>query len=129
MQQEPRAPMDASSAALVHRMLKSDALPTHLHSVVDQHGILTTNAEELEEVMVDYFRSVFALPPEPIAPLPSEPPAMLFDKESVQLEWYDGLMRDVKSQEILDTLADTPLVSAPGQDEVSTGVYVEGCIA
>jgi hypothetical protein len=48
---------------------------------------------------------------------------MLFDKSSVQPEWYDGLMADVSVQEILDTLADAPLVSAPGQDEVSTGLW------
>ena len=123
MQREPLAPMDVSPAAHVHRMLKSDALPTHLHSVVDKHGSLTTSAGELEAVMVEHFQSVFALPSEPVAPLPLPPPAMLFDKSSVQPEWYDGLMAAVSSQEILDTLADAPLVSAPGQDEVSTGLW------
>ena len=123
MQRGARPPLDASPAALVHRMLKSDALPTHLHSVVDKHGALTSSADELESVMVEHFRSVFALPAEPAAALPLEPPAMLFDKDSVQPEWYEGLMADVGAQEILDALADAPLVSAPGQDEVSSGLW------
>ena len=67
MQREPLAPMDVSPAAHVHRMLKSDALPTHLHSVVDKQGSLTTSAGELEAVMVEHFQSVFALPSTSIA--------------------------------------------------------------
>ena len=124
MQRQPRSSLDVSPAALVHRMLESDALPTHLHSVVDKQGSLTTSAGELEAVMVEHFQTVFALPSEPVAPLPlPPPPPMLFDKSSVKPEWYDGLMADVSAQEILDTLADAPLVSAPGQDEVSTGLW------
>lgn len=122
MQRGARAPIDASPAAIVHRMLQGDALPTHLHSVVDKHGSLTTSASELEAVMVDHFQSVFALPPDPVAPLlPS--PAMLFDKESVQPEWYDGLMDPVTPAELLATLTDAPLVSAPGEDDVSVGLW------
>src|SRR5207237_728071 len=62
MQRSTRAPLDVNPAAAVHRMLKSDDLPSHLLSVVDQHGQLTSTAEELEQVMVAHFSDVFALP-------------------------------------------------------------------
>lgn len=112
-----------TGAAHVHRMLKSDALPAQLLSVVDPNGQLTSTAAELEHVMVEHFTSVFASPPPSDAPLPQPPPAMLFDKPSVQPEWYDGLMAAVTADELLTVLRDVPLVSAPGEDEVSSGVW------
>ena len=123
MAREQRPPLDASPAALVHRMLKSDALPSQLHSVVDPRGHLTTTAADLEAVMVDHFRAVFALPVDASAPLPHPPPLMLADKEGVEPQWYDGLMAEVEEQEILQTLAGTQQITAPGQDGVSTGVW------
>jgi hypothetical protein len=54
---------DANPAATIHRMLQSDALPSQLHVVIDSNGELTSNAEELEDVMVNHFESVFAIPP------------------------------------------------------------------
>ena len=48
---------------------------------------------------------------------------MLLDKESVDPVWYAGLMADVQPEEILNTLTDSPLVSSPGADQVSTGVW------
>ena len=113
----------ANGAALVHRMLKSDALPSHLQSVVNPHGVLTSTAEELETVMVDHFRNVFAMPAADEVPLPSPPPAMLFDKDSVQQSWFDSLMGSVQVEEIIDSLADAQLVSSPGEDGVSTGLW------
>jgi len=130
MMRERRAPVEASPAALVHRMLKSDALPSHLHSVVDAHGALTSTSAQLQEVMVDHFREVFAVPPPSAVPLPHPPPAMLIDKDSVQAEWFDSLMADMSQEEIVATLASAPLVSAPGEDEVSTGLWklaLAGC--
>ena len=130
MLRAPPALLSESSAALVHRMLKSDALPSHLHSVVNARGELTSSAEELESVMVDHFSSVFAMPPADPAPLPHPPPAMLFDKDSVRGEWFDGLMAPVAEQEITNTLADAKFVSSPGEDGVSTGLWklaLEGC--
>jgi hypothetical protein len=62
MMRERKPPLDASPAAFVHRMLKSDALPSQLLSVVDSSGQLTSSADELAEVMVQHFRSVFAVP-------------------------------------------------------------------
>ena len=112
----------ANPAALVHRMLRSDAQPTQLHSVVDSHGELTRTAEQLESVMVDHFRSVFAIPPA-LAPLPREPPPMLFDKPSVQAEWFNGLMADVSEEELMSTIRLAPLVSSPGEDGVSSGLW------
>ena len=112
-----------NGAALVHRMLKSDALPSHLQSVVNAHGALTSSAEELETVMVDHFRNVFAKPAADGVLLPSAPPAMLFEKDSVKPEWFDGLMADVRVDEILESLSDSPLVSSPGEDNVSTGLW------
>jgi hypothetical protein len=41
-----------SPAAAVHSMIKSDALPSQLTSMVDERGSLTTNAAELEAVLV-----------------------------------------------------------------------------
>ena len=123
-----RAPMTTykfgvNGAALVHRMLKSDALPSYLQSVVNSQGVLTSTAEELETVMVDHFRNVFTMPAVDGVPLPSAPPAMLFDKDSVHPEWFDGLMAEVQEKEIIDSLSDTPLVSSPGEDGVSTGLW------
>ena len=122
MQRARRPLSEANPAALVHRMMKSDALPAELLSVLDPHGSLTSSAEELETVMVDHFRAVFALPEEAAAPL--EPaPAMLLSKDGVEPRWYDSLLVDVKEEELLETLKDAPLVSSPGQDEVSTGLW------
>jgi len=123
MRTAPPTALKLSSAALVHRMLESDALPSHLQSVVNAQGELTSSAEELETVMVDHFRNVFAMPPADATPLPHPPPAMLFEKSGVQPGWYDGLMTPVQDQEIIDTLSDAKLVSSPGEDGVSTGLW------
>jgi exonuclease III len=132
MLRDTSGPSFDSSAAHVHRMLKSDALPSHLHSVVNAQGELTSTAEELESVMVDHFSRVFAMPPPDPTPLPQPPPAMLFDKSSVKAEWFDGLTASVDAEEIVSALADAPLVSAPGEDSVSTGLWklaLQGCNA
>ena len=119
-----KPPLDSSPAAAVHRMLQSDAFPSQLYSVVDSSGQLTSNAAEMEDVMVQHFETVFSIPDRAAAPpLPHAPPAMLFDKPGVDAHWYDDLMMDVSEQELLSILSDIPLVSAPGQDEVSTGVW------
>jgi exonuclease III/ribonuclease HI len=123
MLRDPPAASFESSAAHVHRLLKSDALPSHLHSVVNVQGELTSTAEELESVMVEHFSNVFAMPQPDPTPLPHPPPATLFDKESVQAEWFDGLMAPVNAQEITAALADAHLVSSPGEDGVSTGLW------
>ena len=55
---------------------------------------------------------------------------MLTEKEGILPEWYDGLMGPVQAEELMDVLRDTPRVSAPGADEVSTGVWkvaLQGC--
>jgi hypothetical protein len=62
MLRDPPGASFESSAAHVHRLLKSDALPSHLHSVVNAQGELTSTAEELESVMVEHFSNVFAMP-------------------------------------------------------------------
>jgi len=130
MMRERRAPVEASPAALVHRMLKSDALPSNLHSVVDAHGALTSTAAQLQEVMVEHFREVFAVPPPSAVPLPHPPPAMLIDKDSVHAAWFDSLVADMGQEEIVAALSSAALVSAPGEDEVSTGLWklaLAGC--
>jgi hypothetical protein len=48
---------------------------------------------------------------------------MLFDKASILPEWYEGLMDEVTEEELLVLVADVPLVSAPGLDEVSAVVW------
>jgi hypothetical protein len=59
MQKQQRHPMDVSPAASIHRMLKSDGLPSHLLSVVDSSGSLIGSPDELKAVMADHFQSVF----------------------------------------------------------------------
>jgi hypothetical protein len=113
---------DINPAAMIHRMLQSDALPSQLHAVIDSNGELTSNAEELEDVMVNHFESVFTIPPPDPTPLLPPPPPMLFDKPSILPEWYEGLMDEVTEEELIVLVADVPLVSAPGLDEVSPGV-------
>jgi hypothetical protein len=104
-------------------MIKSDALPSQLTSMVDERGSLTTNAAELEAVLVTHFRNVFAVPPAPAAPLPHPPPSMLFDKSSIDERWWQGLTDCIEPAEVVDALADAKFVSAPGEDGVSTGVW------
>jgi exonuclease III/ribonuclease HI len=112
-------------AAKVHQMLKSDALPTDLHSVVNARGELTADAAELETVMVDHFTAVFTAPPESDDPPADDriPPRMLNDKPSVKAEWYDGLMAEVTEAELFDVLKHCKVTSAPGEDEVSSGMW------
>ena len=114
---------DESPAAMIHRMIQSDALPAQLYSVIDSRGELTSNPEELEDVMVQHFESVFAIPPLDPAPLDPPPPPMLFDKPDIDTSWYSGLMVDVTDAELLAVIKDVRLVSAPGQDDVSSGVW------
>jgi exonuclease III len=123
MLQERRPPQDANPAAAVHRMLRSDALPSQLHSVINGNGELTTSGAELRQVMAQHFRTVFAVPPAPVAAIVPDPPPMLFDKHTVNANWYDGLLADVGEEELMAVAGDTPLVSAPGEDGVSSGLW------
>ena len=120
---ERKPAFDVSPAATIHRMLQSDALPSQLYSVVKNTGELTTSAEEMQEAMASHFESVFALPPADLHPPPYPPPRMLQEKLSVRAEWYSGLMQPVTEEELLDVLQHVRLISAPGQDEVSSGVW------
>ena len=70
MLRERKPPADSNPAAFVHRILRSDALPAQLLSVVNKDGQLTSTAEEVKEVIADPFRSVFSVPPADAAPLP-----------------------------------------------------------
>ena len=113
-------PLEANRTAAVHRMIDSDAPSLQIFSVVDSHGKLTSTDEQLEQVMVDHFESVFAIPPlDPRAP--RDPPAMLFDKAGIDAAWYAGLMNPPSEEELIELVQDAPLTSAPGQDEVSPG--------
>ena len=124
MLRAPQKRLSESSAAHVHRMLKSDALPSHLHSVVNGQGQLTSSAEELESVMVDHFSSVFAMPPPDPAPLPHPPPAMLFDKEQCARRSGSTVSwRRQCAERSTAALADAQFVSSPGEDGVSTGLW------
>ena len=118
-----KQPLDSEPAALVHRMLQSDALPTQLLSVINNQGELTSSPAELEQVMVDHFTSVFAVPPPSDAPLPHPVPEMLLDKASVEPHWFSGLMDDITPEELIETTAGTPLISAAGEDQVSSGLW------
>ena len=125
MQRSHRTPLEANPAAQVHRMLDSSELPAQIHAVVDKNGDLTSTTQELEDVLVEHFSSVFAVPPPPPVPVPPpmDPPPMLLQKDSVDPQWYDGLLDAITEQEVLSVLSDAPLISSPGQDEVSTGLW------
>lgn len=123
LRQHRPAPIDANPAARIHRLLNSDALPSELFSVINEHNELTSTPAELEDVMVTHFENVFAIPPPDPAPLHPPPPAMLLHKPGIDQSWFDGLMDEVNEEELMQLLSTTPLISAPGQDEVSTGVW------
>ena len=112
----------ANPTATVHQMLKGQT-DTQLLSIVNSEGELTTTPDEMKAVMVDHFRAVFDLPPPDPRPLPhpGPPPAMLYSKPGIESSWFDGLMADVGGEELLRVLKDTPLSSAPVEDQVSTG--------
>jgi hypothetical protein len=113
--------MDLNPAAAIHRMLDGEKLPAQIFSVVDSTGSLTTSPEELEEVMTSHFESVFDLPhPEPEPP---HPPAMLHQKPDIESHWYHDLMNPISPDDLLHYVADSALVSAAGEDGVSTGVW------
>ncbi len=57
---------------------------------------------------------------------------MLFDKAGIDASWYSPLMVDVTHTELLRIAIDMPLISAPGEDGVSPGVWkiaTAGCDA
>jgi exonuclease III len=111
-------------AAVIHRMLQSDALPAAIHSVVTPDGHLTQTAIQLQECMASHFEHVFSVPPRPAAGFggPS-PPAMLFSKPGINTSWYAQLMIPVLDAELQQAAAGLPLISAPGEDGVSSGVW------
>ena len=88
MQREQRPPLDRNPAALNHRMLKSDALPAQLHSIVDAQGQLTSSAAELEQVIVDHFSASSRCPLRLQRRCLALRRLMLFDKSSVEPQWY-----------------------------------------
>ena len=125
MQRTHRTPLEVNPAAQVHRMLDSSELPAQIHAVVNKDGDLTATTQELEDALVNHFSSVFAVPPPPpvSVPPPMDPPPMLLAKDSVDPQWYDGLLDAITEQEVISVLSDAPLISSPGQDEVSTGLW------
>ena len=128
MKQRQRQPASVPSFesrfSTLTRIIRSDALPSNIHSVVNTQGELTHSAAELKEVMADHFESVFSIPPADPLPLPFPVPAMLLSKPGVQPEWFDGLMRDIDAEELLSVLSGTAKISkAPGEDRVSTGIW------
>ena len=119
-----RPAFDCCPYVTTQRMLQSDALPSQLYSVVDAHGELTNTPTELQEVLVQHFQQVFAIPPrDPNPPLPHPLPRMLLHKDGIDPAWYDGLMSDVTPEEMRTVLQSVGRVSAPGADRVSTGVW------
>jgi exonuclease III len=116
---------DHSPAAIVHRMMQSDAAPAEIYSVVNSTGALTETAAELKECMAAHFEHVFSIPPPRPAPSSATHPAprMLFKKDGIDPSWYTSLMADVTEPELLHIASDMPLISAPGEDGVSPGVW------
>ena len=55
---------------------------------------------------------------------------MLLEKQSVMPVWFEGLMAPVDPPELLAALSSSKLVSSPGEDAVSTGLWkmaLHGC--
>jgi hypothetical protein len=87
-------------------------------------GSLMPSADGLKNVMVDHFRKVVAKPAEPVPlSLPNPIPAMLFGKPEVMPSWFDGLMAPMDPSELVTALSNSKLVSSPGEDEDSTGLW------
>lgn len=122
--QPSSVPPFESRFSSLSRIIRSDALPSNIFSVVNAQGELTHSAAELKDVMADHFESVFSIPPDDALPLPLPPPAMLLSKPGIEPEWFDGLMRDIDAEELFSVLRGTSKISkAPGEDQVSTGVW------
>jgi exonuclease III/ribonuclease HI len=129
--------LDTNPVAMIHRMIDSESAPSHIYSVVDNNGDLTSSPQEMEDVLVQHFESVFALPDDNsmntlahqefnTRPVPD----ILQDKPGIDSSWYQGLMKDMDEEELLSLVADAPLVSAAGEDGVSVGVWkivINGC--
>ena len=74
--------------------------------------------------MASHFEQVFSVPPRPAASLSgSPPPAMLFSKPGIDAGWYAPLMAPVLNAELQQAASGLPLISAPGEDGVSSGVW------
>ena len=107
---------------MIHRMIDSDSLPAHLYSVVDRNGHLTATPEALADTMLQHFTEVFALPEDP--PPPPDPiPEMLWSKPGIDPRWYNGLMAPIDDAELVETAGQLPLITSPGEDQVSSGLW------
>ena len=109
--------LPAAIEAAVHAEVANGLIVRHGRDRVD---FFTSTTQELDDALVDHFSSVFAVPPLPLAPDPPlpDPPSMLLRKDSVDPQWYEGLLAAITEQELLSVLSDVPLVSSPGQDVV-----------
>lgn len=116
-----RPRVETNPAASVHRMLRSDELPPQLYSVINSKDELTRTPVELQQTMVNHFTNVFAIPSE-LEPPPAAVP-ILISKPDVDPAWYEGLMAPVTETELLSVPNDTPLLTAPGLDGVSTSAW------
>ncbi|HVW99389.1 MAG TPA: reverse transcriptase domain-containing protein, partial [Candidatus Babeliaceae bacterium] len=126
MLKQPRLPSDVNPAALTHQMLKSESAPSDIYSVVGSDGHLTNTPDELANVMVQHFKSVFSIPlhdEDQVLHLDHPPPQMLFKKPNINPNWYNPLMQDISEEELMQVSNLSPLVSAPGEDDVSSGVW------
>ena len=112
-----------NQAATVHRMLQDDAIPSQLYSVVKETGDLTASASDMQKTIAKHFEQVFAIPKGRPSQLPYPPPPILQEKETIQHEWYDSLIKEPDEQELLDVLQSIQLINAPGHDLVSSGVW------
>lgn len=122
--QPSSVPLFETRFSSLSRIIRSDALPSNIFSVVNAQGELTHSAAELKDVMADHFESVFSIPADDGLPLPFPSPAMLLSKPGIEPGWFDGLMRDIDAEELFAVLRGTSKISkAPGEDQVSTGVW------
>lgn len=119
-----------NTTAAIHEMLRGGR-PASLDSAVDpESDKLIVDPSKLKEVLRAHFAKTFALPP---ADASSPPPAagwaeeMFRPRADVCSEWYVGLMQPVGESELLRTLKDCKLVSAPGEDGVSAGLWRLAC--
>jgi hypothetical protein len=137
---------DSNTTATVHRMMR-DETPNELTSVVDAAGKQVTSPDQLKQVLHNGFATVFNLPaPTCTADVDDEKykhPALMAiaatatpsgapgwynriykeRRNTIQDEWYNGLMSVVDIEEVRAVCSACPPYAAPGHDGVSAGVW------
>ena len=109
-------------AMFIHRMMDGDRAPD-IRSIIDPAtNRLEVEPEQIKRVLRDHYSSVFSNSVRSGAP-PAWVNEMNRPKSGVQSSWYDGLMADITDDDLIAAVAEAKLVSAPGADRVSSGIW------